>query len=235
MLKSRAEYKPTIGEGVYTIADAAHILEIPSIKLRRWVNGYVISTQGAEKKSVAPVVDAGIWGEGRQRAFNFYALIELYTIMALRDIGVSFKKIKQAREELGRRFRARYPFATHKLMSDGKQILVEFAEGNLQAILELDTHGQMALEQIITPFCKKLEFNFDTQLAELFRPMGKDTSIVVSPHHGFGRPTIEGTNIATETIYKLFLAGEDRNTIAELYDLTFANIDSIIAFEKRAA
>ncbi len=235
MTKLAASYKPTIGEGVYTISDASHILGIPHLKLRRWVTGYQLAAAEAQKKIIAPVVDAGIWGEGRQRAFNFYALIELYTITAFRDFGVSFRKIRQAREELGRRFRVKYPFATQKLMSDGKQILVEFTEGDLKALLELNTGGQMALADIIEPFCKKLEFNADTKLVELYRPLGRDTSIVVSPHHGFGRPTIEGTNIAVETIYKLILAGEDKVAVAELYDLTPANIDEVIAFERRAA
>jgi uncharacterized protein (DUF433 family)/DNA-binding transcriptional MerR regulator len=228
-------YKPRIGEGVYTIPDAAQILDIPKSKLRRWVNGYRLATPQSQERVVAPVVDAGTWGDGRQRGFNFYTLIELYTITALRDLGVSFMKIKKAREELEKRFRTKYPFATQKLMSDGRQILVEFSEGELSAVLELGTDGQMALAEIIRPFCKKLEFNAATNLVELYRPMGKDTSIIVSPHHGFGRPTIEGTNIASETLYKLILAGEDKNMVAELYDITPANIDDIIAFERRVA
>lgn len=230
-----SDYKPTIGEGVYTIPDASHILKFPNAKLRRWVGGYWQTIQKDQKAHISPVVDAGVWGEGRQRAFNFYTLVELYTIMALREHGVSFKKIRRAREELARRFHTMYPFAFHKLMSDGKQILVEFIEGDLQAILELDTGGQIAIEQIIKPFCKKLEFNVQTELAELYRPLGKNTSIIVSPHHGFGRPTIEGTNITSEVIYNLFLAAEDKDTIAELYDITIANIDDAIRFEKQAA
>lgn len=228
-------YKPTVGEGVYTVPDASHILKVPQTKLRRWVTGYWRSIDAAQKERVVPVVDAGIWGDGRERAFNFYTLIELYTIVALRKIGVSFKKIKRAREELSSRFKTKYPFAAHQLMSDGRQILVEFKEGDLRALLELDTHGQMAIEQIIKPFCKKLEFNVRTDLVELYRPLGERSSIIVSPHHGFGRPTIEGTNIATEIIYSLILAGEDRQTIEKLYDVTPSNIADVIKFEKQAA
>jgi uncharacterized protein (DUF433 family) len=234
MIKSAAMYKPTIGEGVYTVPDAAHILKVPQEKLRRWVSGHRAPALQDQRRIKASVVDAGIWGEGRQKAFNFYALIEVYTVTALRDHGVSFQKIRRAREELGRRFQTRYPFATQKLMSDGRQILVEFTEGDIQALLELDTGGQMAIEKIIKPFCKRLEFNRATNLVELYRPLGGDASIIVSPHHGFGRPTIEGTNIASETIYRLIKAGEDRNVVAMLYDLTAANIDDVIRFEQAA-
>jgi len=228
-------YKPTIGEGVYTVPDAAHILKYSQERLRRWVTGYWRIISEVQKDRIAPVVDSGIWGEGQARAFNFCTLIELYTIAALRDIGVSFRKIKRAREELTRRFKTRYPFATHQLMSDGQQILVEFKEGELRALLELDTRGQLAIEQVIKPFCKKLEFNIQTYLVQSFRPLGKNTSIIVSPQHGFGRPTIEGTNITTEAIYNLITAGEDRRTIQKLYDLTPSNIDEVIQFEKQAA
>ena len=215
--------------------DAAHILKVPQEKLRRWVSSHRTPTLQDQNKIKPSVVDAGIWGEGRQKAFNFYALIEVYTVTALRDLGVSFRKIRRAREELGQRFRTRYPFATQGLMSDGKQILVEFTERDIQALLELDTGGQMALAQIIKPFCKKLEFNKETNLAVLYRPLGKDASIIVSPHHGFGRPTIEGTNIASETIFRLIQAGEDKSVVAALYDLKAANIDDVIRFEQQAA
>ena len=97
MIKSIAMYKPTIGEGVYTVPDAAHILKVPQEKLRRWVSGYRAPALQDQGKVKASVVDAGIWGEGRQKAFNFYTLIEVYTITALRDIGVSFQKIRSAR------------------------------------------------------------------------------------------------------------------------------------------
>lgn len=235
MIKSTSMYKPTIGEGVYTVPDASHILKVPQEKLRRWVSGHRAPELQEPGKIRASVVDAGIWGEGRQRAFNFYALIEVYTITALRDLGVSFQKIRRAREELGKRFHTKYPFATQKLMSDGKQILVEFTEGDIQALLELDTGGQIAIEKIIKPFCKRLEFNRDTNLVELYRPLGRDASIIVSPRHGFGRPTIEGTNIASETLYRLIQAGEDKNVVAALYDLTVANIEDVIRFEQQAA
>lgn len=228
-------YKPTVGEGVYTIPDAAHILKFPQAKLRRWVTGYWRILDAVQKEKISPIVDSGVWGDGRDRAFNFYTLIELYTIYSLRNIGVPLKKIRSAREELARRFRTKYPFATHKLMSDGRQILVEIKEGELKSILELDAHGQTAIEQVIKLFCKRLEFNAQTDLVEAYRPLGEKTSIIVSPHHGFGRPTIEGTNITSEAIYNLVVAGEDRQTIEKLYDLPPDQIDEIIAFEKRAA
>jgi uncharacterized protein (DUF433 family) len=235
-MKTKAPvYKPTVGEGVYTVPDAAHILKFSQSKLRRWVSGYWRTFDEVRKERTVPVVDSGVWGDGRDRAFNFYTLIELYTIVALRDIGVSFKKIRRAREELSKRFKTKHPFAAHKLMSDGRQILVEIKEGDLQSILELDAHGQTAIEQIIKPFCRKLEFNVQTELVEVYRPLGEKTSIIVSPHHGFGRPTIEGTNITSETIYNLVVAGEDRQTIEKLYDLSPSYIEEVIEFERRAA
>ena len=228
------DYRPVIGEGVYTVPDASHILKFPQAHLRRWVNGYWQTIPEAQKKRMLPVVDTGIWGQGRELAFNFYALIEIYTIKALRELGVSFRKIRRAREELAKRFDTKYPFASHKLMSDGKQILVEFKQANMRALLELDTHGQIVIERVIKPFCKKLTFNMQTYLAELYRPLGKKTSIIVSPHYGFGRPTIEGTNIATETIYNFITAGEDKRTIAKLFDISLTNIDEVIKFEQAA-
>lgn len=219
-----------LGEGVYTIPDASMILDFPRTKLRRWVNQYWRSdfidvNEPAKSNSY-------IWGEARETAFNFYTLIEMFTVISLREIGVSFKAIKQARIVLSSLFKTNLPFAAQPLMSDGKRVIIELGKSNL---LELDTGGQTAFRKIIEPFCKKLDFNQYNDLANRFWPLGKRHSIVVDPKHGFGRPTISGTNISTEAIFGLLNAGEEEETVADLYDLTEEQIDDVLVFQNRTA
>jgi uncharacterized protein (DUF433 family)/DNA-binding transcriptional MerR regulator len=222
---------PTLGQGAYTIPDAAQILNIPQPTLRRWVAGYWRVSE-AEKRRVFPAETLALWGQGADRAFNFYTLIEVFVIARLREQGLTFRTIRQARQELAQRLKTDYPFASHELLHDGKRLLIEMDD---KTLLQLGTQGQTAFERIIGPFCKKLDFCKETQLANRYWPMGKNSAVVVDPRHGFGRPTIAGTNIATETVHDLYRAGEGKETICDLYDLPLSHVDEALNFEMQKA
>jgi len=226
---------PTLGEGVYTLPDAARILGIPQHKLRRWACGYSWLDRAEKRKHSAPLVSQGLWSHATVRAMNFYALIELFTLVALRDIGVTLPRIKAARSDLSQRYRTPYPFASHQIMSDGRNVLIRLREAEDSPLLSLGTRGQTELRRIVEPFCKKLEFSTSNELVSRFWPLGTDRSIVVDPHHGFGKPTISRTNVITETLYRLVRAGETVENVAGLYDLTTNAIQDAVAFETKAA
>jgi len=69
-----------------------------------------------------------------------------------------------------------YPFALSKLLTDGKSILFTMSDGS---IVNAGRTKQMAFKEIIEIFCKKIEFS-DSQIAERFYPLGKNSSIVWS-------------------------------------------------------
>jgi len=222
---------PKLGEGAYTIPDASRILGLPLPKLRRWVNGYWRVSED-ERHQVFPVESLSAWGEQADRAFNFYTLIEVFVIATLREQGVSFRTIRQARQELAERFKTSYPFASHKLLHNGKSILVELDD---EKLLTLGAKGQMAFHKIVAPFCKMLDFSDETTLAERYWPMGRSSTVVVDPHHSFGRPTIFETNITTETLSNLFRAGETVETISNLYNISATQVNQAIEFEQQKA
>jgi uncharacterized protein (DUF433 family) len=174
-----------------------------------------------------------MWGSSRDRAFNFYTLVEVYCVMAFREMGLSFLKIRQARDELSARFETPYPFASHELLCDGKRIMVALKDTGILSVLTLGAGGETAFQKIIEPFCHKLDFSKKTELAERFWPMGRDSFVVVDPRHGFGRPTLDGTNISTEVIYDLLRAGEDAETVCGLYEISEKQLRDVKQFEER--
>jgi hypothetical protein len=105
---------PTIGTGIYSIPDAANILGFPIDKIRRWIKQYWENKFASNGASYT-------WGEGKDRGFNFYTLVELIAIYALREDEISFNKIIKARNHLRKILNVEYPFATKKIMSDGEK------------------------------------------------------------------------------------------------------------------
>lgn len=227
IVKYKAE--PKLGEGIFTIPDAAFILNLPKDIVRRWIKNYWECTflENGTSEELKYT-----WGISRNKAFNFYTLVEIIAVFSLRKIGVSFNKIKIAHNQLINLLNTPYPFATSKLISDGGVIFWDYDESIL---VDLDKTLQLSFKKIINPFCKKLDFSENTNLAQRFWPLGKEHSIVVDPHHCFGQPTLFGTNITTESIIKLLHAGEEKFCIAEMYNLNVNQIEDVELFDYKDA
>ncbi len=90
------------------------------------------------------------------------------------------------------------------LMSDGKRIFCEYDT----SLMELENAQQFSFTRLVAPYCKKINFQEKTNLAERFWPLGKEHDIIVDPHHQFGQPVILGTNITVYTIINMIKAGE---------------------------
>jgi uncharacterized protein (DUF433 family) len=173
------------------------------------------------------------WGEGRDKATNFYMLIEFYVFYQLRELNVSTQKITIAHKDMAEQMQTPYPFASSKLFTDGKNILFTQKDGT---IVEADRSRQAAFKEIIENFCKKITFSSTSQMAENFYPLGADKHIVVNPHHQFGQPIVSETNILAETLYDLYQAGEDIPFLSRLYNLEEAEVaDAISLFTGKSA
>ena len=91
------------------------------------------------------------------------------------------------------------------------------------------------MRQIIESFCKKIEFSGNS-LAEKYYPLGRSEHIVVDPHHQFGQPVVEKTNVLAETIYNMHSAGETNQFLSRLYDISVKEVEAAISlFNNKAA
>lgn len=214
---------PTIGEGIYSVPDAAHILGFPANKVRRWIKAYWEDkfTGGNSKYT---------WGEGRDRGFNFYTLVELIAIYALREKGVSFHKIIEARQLLQNEFNTEYPFASEKIMSDGERFYFTI---NQSVVLDVNLKRQTSIKKLVEPYCKKLDFDAIDKLAKKFWPLGKDRSVVVDPQHRFGEPVIDGTNISVNILASMVAGDDSVEMIADIYRLQPEQIKDAVAYVKQ--
>ncbi len=217
--------KQEVGSGIYTISDIAKILGYPQQKVRRYINDYWDDHLGKKLFN-----DTYSWKKGKIKAVNFYVLIELYICFLLRENGASTQAIMKARENMASELKTPYPFASHKVLLAGKKILYELKD----LIISADGTKQINLTEIIRTFARKIDFD-KNNLATKFWPKGKESSIVVDPHHQFGQPTINGTNINAEGIFSMYESKEPVETIGILYDLTEKQVWDAINFYKRHA
>jgi len=224
MIHSKAHSE--IGTGIYSIPDISLLLRLPKPKVRRWLADFW-DTRFGEKYN-----NNYSWGTGINKATNFYTLIEFYVFYQLRELKVGTKAIFTAHDEMSRQLKTPYPFASAKVLTDGRKILYTLTDGTT---INADKSHQINLKEVIEAFCKKIEFS-DNDLAEKYWPLGKKEQIVVDPHHQFGQPIIDQTNILAESIFNLYQAGETIDFLSRLYDIKERDIKAAISlFNQKAA
>ena len=208
-----------LGNGIYSVPDLAFILRLPQARVRRWMNDFWDVRLGEKYNGKYS------WGDGRDKATNFYTLIEFYVFYQLRENKVGTKAIFTAHEQMAQQLQTAYPFASAPVLTDGKSILYALEDGTT---INADRTRQIAFRQIIESFCKKVEFSA-TRLAERYWPLGKEHRIVVDPHHQFGQPVIEKTNLLAETIFDLHQAGETPAFLSRLYNISVNEVNDAVA------
>ena len=223
----KENFNQQLGAGIYSLPDVAFLLKLPQSKVRRWMKDFWGTKLNDDHQNRYS------WGSGRDKATNFYMLIEFYVFYQLRELNVSTHKIWIAHQDMAEQLKTPYPFASSKLFTNGKNILFTHQDGT---IVEADKSRQAAFKEIIENFCKKITFSGSSQMAENFYPLGADKHIVVNPHHQFGQPVVSKTNILAETLYDLYLAGESIVFLSRLYKLEEAEIeDAIFLFTNKTA
>jgi uncharacterized protein (DUF433 family) len=225
-MRTEAFHKKELGSGIYTIPDISKLLGFPQAKVRRYLNDYWDERLGRKLFN-----ESYSWTAGNNiKAVNFYTLIELHTFFHLQELGVSTKEILKSRVAIAKDLQIPYPFASANLLSDGKKIWYEFKD----CIVNADGTKQTDFEEFIRKFANKIEFN-SNKIAEKFWPAGRYSDIIVNPHHQFGQPVLNGTNINAEVIFSMYESGEAIESIGILYDLTKKQVDDAISFYKKSA
>jgi uncharacterized protein (DUF433 family) len=221
------ENKPQIGQGIYTLSDAARILYLPYYKVHRWVTKYWDGNLGQEFQSQYS------WIVDGSRAVSFHTVVELYVMIQLADKGVKTNEVLKAHKKLSQIYDTHFPFAQKRVLqeikTDGK--LIYWKKG--EDVISLNGSDQFNLK-IIDLFFKKLDFGEEEVVSRLW-PLGKEHAIVIDPSRKFGHPIIEGKNIYPETIFEHFQAGDPVPYIAHIYKITEKEAEDAIRFCKDAA
>ncbi len=226
-MTAKIAHKNELGYGIYTSTDIAKLLGIPRRKVAYYLKNYWDDRLGKDLFN-----DTYSWKTQNNavKAVNFYVLIELYVCFQLQELGVKPQRLLESRKIIAQETNTSYPFATSKVLSDGRKIWYRFKD----VIINADGTRQTNFEKIINDYVKKIDFD-DYEQATKFYPNGRDSSVVINPHHQFGQPIIEGTNINAEMLFSMYKSGEPIEFITNLYDLDAKAVEDAIQFYQKAA
>jgi uncharacterized protein (DUF433 family) len=214
--------KPTLGKGIFTPSDIAGFLKLPTSTVNRWMKTYWDGEFAEISNHPAS------WKVEGSKAVDFLTMIEIVVMGSLVEHGVRTRLIVNAHNLLTNKFNTKYPFATKEVLNKirtgaGK---LYWEEDNL--LINLDGSGQINLD-FIRKLVRNLDFDSD-DLASRYWPLGKERSILVDPKRKFGHPVLAGKNIYPETIFNMIKAGDPKEFVADLYELSTQEIDDIIEY-----
>ncbi|MGE3180134.1 MAG: hypothetical protein AB7N71_00760, partial [Phycisphaerae bacterium] len=214
IVKTMSKY---LGQGVYSIGEAAKLTEIAPGSARRWFFGRPDSASGSVLSPDYPRV-------GKEVAISFLDLIDLLVVGRFRDLEIPLQTIRRVYERLQDRLCEDHPFCHHKLFTDGKIIFIEASNSIGDVRLEEAMSGQQAFPKVLKEYLREIDYDPSTQLASRWRI---SSGVVLDPLRNFGKPTVEAAGISTFVLANAIVAN-NRNAemVADLYGVTPGNVIS---------
>lgn len=199
--------------------------------IRRWVTGYTRKSD-TTLKFVKAVVSRDYAAINDKIALSFLDLIELQFIQAFRKHDITWAVIRKAAESAQKILDCPHPFATRKLYTDTKTILLKIAdESNETSLIDL-VHSQYEMDAIVTPFLIEC-LDFTDGLVSRWWPLGKDHRIVIDPALNFGKPVVFPENIPTETLFAAYKAEKSTVSVADWYEIDESLVIKAIEYEQK--
>ena len=207
----------------YSTGEAARLTGVHPNTVRNWFYG----SWRADGEAYP------VFAQPKQRGANlsWLQLVETAFVASFRAQGVSLPALRRSYAYLAKVFNAEYPFADLRLQTDGAHVLKALEQDDelLSRLIMTDTAGQTIWHELIM---RRLEeFEYDHNLAVIWRPRGRDVPIVMDPRVAFGAPMAEASRIPTWVFRERFAAGESIGEIADDFGAAEVEIIAALDFE----
>ncbi len=198
------------GRAIYSVAEAARLLQLSLQTTRRWAARYDFTDAGAPQFS-RPLIRAELGRRHRLVELSFFDLIELLFVKAFHERGVSLPVIRKAAKHTSEILRSTHPFGMRHFKTDGFTIFARLSQAESlpkrsftatdSKLIDLK-NGQHEFSPIVTPFLQQFEYNLKTDLVRQGWPLRKEKQIVVAPPIDFGPPFIAELGVAARNLLR---------------------------------
>jgi uncharacterized protein (DUF433 family) len=236
-----------LGIGYYTVPEAARLLRIPPVNIRRWLGGYSFVTREGAHREMLPLWTPQLPAHERQIELGFRDLIELRFVSAFLDSGLRISTIRRCLVEARRIVGDQRPFSTRRFRTDGKTIFVElvaqihesandnptdFSTEELKGLIDLKNQ-QYVFRDVVTQTFRDLDLDEDTVVR--WRPFRSKSSIVIDPKRAFGQPIAAEAGVPTSTLADAVSAEGSERRVASLFNVPRTVVHDAVLFENGLA
>ena len=186
----------------------------------RWIDGY--ERRGRRYQPLVRLATNGsetvTWGE----------FVEARLISEYRRQGVSVFRMRPAIMALRNEFRTDYPLAAARpfLSAEGRELVLRVQQ---QTKLQPSLRFVVRSGQIVLPSLEVRRFqqaaDYDHAMVRRFRIAD---NVVIDPEYASGEPTIAGRRLRVATVVESVAAGEPREAVAEMWEITPQAVDDAV-------
>jgi uncharacterized protein (DUF433 family) len=210
---------------IYVTSDVDRYVGLPPGTARRWIDGYT-----RHSRSYPPVIRTASTGDD---TVSWGEFVEASLLAGFRARGVSLQRLRPAVERLRQELGLPYPLAMRRtlLEVEGRELVQWVQEAtNLDSELRLVVvrSGQLMLSEPARSFVRNARYEHGEVEALAFG----DGPVLVDPTRAAGRPAVRG--VPAEVLAEGFRAGESADSLADMYDLTGADVEAALRYEMRA-
>lgn len=228
------------GTGIYTLSEAARLINVPARKIHRWLYGYTYQKKSNEGKvngfSVPLWLPQVSKDEYEAEVIGFNDLLEVRFVSAFVEHGVPLVVVRRCMETARELFGVDYPMSSGSFKTDGKTIFADAIEKSVKEGTLLDLKSrQLAFKEIIHPSLYA-GIEYDGKRASKWYPQGRRHHIVLDPSRQFGSPIVEELGVPTEVLFASYIAeGATLQAITQtsrVYEMPAKLVSAAIRFEQ---
>ena len=214
---------------LYTVAEAAQFLGVPSSTLSTWSRGYIRRPPGRTEVRGEPIVTS-IDAPRSFPAIPFIGLAEGMVLAAFRRAGVSLQHIRKAVAVLDREIGIEHALASRKLYTDGAVILYDYAERKDQELAELTevVSQQRVFSPVIAEYLKRVRYDAGGWAVTLVSPATARPVVEIDPTRGFGQPIFIHGASRVEDVIDRWQAGDPLAEVAEDFGVPLEDVEEAL-------
>lgn len=222
---------------VYTTAEAARFLGVPTSTFATWAKGYVRRPPGRTPVIGEPIVTS-MGGERGYPTVPFVGLAEAMILAAFRRGGVSLQHIRRAVAIIQREIGLEHALASKRMYTDGAVILYDYAETEhdreLGGLTEIVSR-QRVFAPVVEEYLKRIEYGRDGWATRLISPATAQSVVIVDPERSFGQPIFIHGAVRVEDVLDRWRAGEPLSEVAEDFGVPPEDVEDILRVSLPAA
>ena len=233
---------PRFDVPLYTLAEAARILEVPPTTLSTWAKGYIRRFRDRSTVTAEPVIT---WIEPPSTgapSIPFVGLAEAYVVAAVRRSGVPMQRIRPALDELKHQIGIDHALASRRLYTDGAELLFDYALRSADATtaplvreLVVVRHGQRVFADAVEQYLVNIEYGSDQYASRIRLPNYRTADVLADPLRSFGHPILARGGARVSDILERFCAGESLADLTDEFGAPPEQLEDLVRVASRRA
>jgi uncharacterized protein (DUF433 family) len=214
----------------YSIDEVADYIGVPKRTLRSWITGYTYRTSSGKRRA-KPIIQPA---DPDNKLLSFFNLVEAQVLAATTERNIGVSRVRRAIEYMREIVGEDRPLLNCVFESDGQEIFVDQIAGSrLKHPLNISKHGQYAFRAILRKYLKRIERDVDGLPTVLYPMKGFSTqqkTISIHPLVSSGKPSVRGSGIMAEVIWRRKKGGETERELARDFKLKPSEIKAAITY-----